>query len=363
VEFFGLLADKLDPRVVVSNNSEWGDTYYTNAPHPLAGRFAPDNVEAVEFCIGGEYRGGLLFGMVAEFSRFMHDRIEHHAKNGVNGVVQRHLQWRNIFNEPDFETFYALAWDRDASPELIWQRWADATFGKTVGPRVVEILRDGTRAMAGSMYVNGVVLTSHHLFPESLERIRHLVVDRGAVMTEQGMERIAATPENIARLVREKDEAIALNAAILRRIERLRPDLPEQHYVALKLSFGLMYELALVYRELTELFWRYLRWEGTPSEIEREFQRQDILPVLDRFRAAAARLRERVPGLWCRDLFRALGTDPSLWVRPESFVWGAIDFENGFPHDCLERIANDLDRELNVEAASLWGYFPRPATY
>jgi hypothetical protein len=361
-QIFGPLAGRLDPRVVVSNNSEWGDTYYTNAPHPLAGRFAPHNAEVVEHCIGGEYRGGLLFGMVCAFSQFMHDRIELHADHGVTGIAQRHLQWRNIFNEPDFQTFYALGWDCDASPELIWQRWAEASYGKTVGPQVVEILRDGTRAMAGSMYLNGVVLTSHHLFPESLERMRHLVADRGAKMTEGGLERIAPTPENLRRAIAEKDAAIALLGAILRRIERLRPGLPAAHHRALELSFGLMYELALVYRELAELFLRYLRWAATLSEVDRELQRRDIAPLVGRLRTATARLRERVPALWRPELFEALGTDRALWERPESFIWGTLDFENGFPFDCLERIADDLDRAVDVEAASLWGYFPTPAT-
>lgn len=361
--FFGPLVGRLDPRVVISNNSEWGDTYYTNAPHPLAGRFAPRNTEAVEFCIGGEYRGGLLFGMVAAFSQFMHDRIDHHARNGVNGLAQRHLQWRNIVNEPDFRTFYALAWDRNASPELIWQRWAEETYGKMVGPQVVEILRDGTRSMAGSMYVNGVVLTSHHLFPESLERMRHLVVDRGAKMTEGGMDKVAPTAANLRKIEGEKDVAIALATDILERIERLRPELPEQHYRALTLAFGLQYELALIYRELVVLFWRYLRWTQTLSEVEREFQRQDLLPLLHGYRAAISRLRERVPKLWCPELFQALGTDRAMWERPQSYIWGTLDFETGFPFDCLERIADDLERAVNVEPASLWGYFPRLAGY
>jgi hypothetical protein len=70
-----------------------------------------------------------------------------------------------------------------------------------------------------------------------------------------------------------------------------------------------------------------------------------------------------VPGLWCPALFEALGTDQAMWQRPESFIWGTLDFEKAFPYDCLERIADDLDRALDVEAGSLWGYFPRPATY
>jgi hypothetical protein len=350
-EIFGPLAGRLDPRVIVANKSQWGDMYLGNAYHPLAGQFTPANQEAIEFCLGGEYRGGLRWGMLAPISEYVRDRMQHYGALGVDGMAQRHIDWHNDFTVPEFETFYALAWDRTASPELIWQRWATRTFGPEAGPRVVEIVRDGTRAMLGSMYVQGVSITSHHLFPECLERMRHLVVDRSAKLVDNGLAKIAPTAENVERIVAEKDEAIALCAAILERIERLRPLLPERSSEALRLSFGLMYELALVYRELAELFWRYLRWSATLSEVDREFQRMDLLPIVARFRQAIGRLRERVPSLWCPALFEALGTPAASWR--------AIDFASEFPYSYLDQIADDVERELDVVPGSLWAYFPR----
>ncbi|MBI2940649.1 MAG: hypothetical protein HYY04_09455 [Chloroflexi bacterium] len=340
-EFFAPLAGRLDRRVIVCNKAQYGDMYYGNAPHPLAGRYVPHNAEAIEFCLGGEYRAGLRWGTLAPISPFIEERVQLYADRGVDGLYQRHLDWQNHFNAPDFETFFALAWDRTASPERIWQRWAERTYGAEVGPRVVEILRDGTRVMEKAMYVRGVALGSHTLFPESLERMRHLTVNRSAKLVDGGMERIAPTRENVQRIVAEKDEAIALSHRVLARVEGLRPDLPDKHYRALHLSFNLQHELALVYRELAELFWRYLRWEHTLSEVEREFQREDLLPLLPRFRAAISRLRERVPRFWRPELFEALGTDPA--------TWSAIDFSHGFPYGYLDQIAIDLERQLDVD--------------
>src|SRR5205823_2612888 len=115
---------------------------------------------------------------------------------------------------------YGLAGDLAASPDLIWQRWAAATYGPEVGPQVVRILHDGTRVMAGSVYVRqAAFIAGPGPFPEGLERVRHLGIDRSAKSVDGGEERVAPTRENLRRVVEEKDAAIALSERILARIE------------------------------------------------------------------------------------------------------------------------------------------------
>jgi len=353
--FFGPLAGRLDPRVSIVNKAQEGDMCYGNALTRLAGCFEPRNTEGVEFCLGGEYRAGLGWGTLAPISQYVQDRIEIYAERGVTGVLQRHLDWANRFTRPEFEAFYALAWDLRASPEAIWQRWALGHFGAEVGPRVLELLGDATRVMEGALYVRGVALTSHSLFGENLQRARHLMVDRSAKSVDGGLERVAPTAENVRRIDAEKDAAVALSSRILDRLERLRQELPEEDYEALFLSFNMQHELALAYRALAAVLWRFLRWEATLSEVEREFQRQDLGPAIESLRAVVRRLRERIPLFWGPHLFAALGTDPVTASQDH--------FRGEFPFHYLDTIADDVEREIGVAQGSYWGYYPRPVEY
>jgi hypothetical protein len=206
--------------------------------------------------------------------------------------------------------------------------------------------------MEKAFYVQGVSFTSHHLLGENLERVRHLVFDRSAKSTNGGLDRLAPTVENIERILDEKDEAIALSTSILQRVAALANMLPAQDFAALSDSLHLQHEMALIYRQLAEVFWRYLRWEHTLSEVDREFQRQDLVLALECLRAGAGRLRRQAPEFWHARLFENLGTAP--------VVWSHFDFAHDFPYAYVHRIADDVEKRIQVDAGSLWGYYPRP---
>jgi len=269
-------------------------------------------------------------------------------------------------NAVDFEVFYALAWDLTASPEAIWQAWAERSFGADAGPVVAEILKDATRVMEKAFYVQGVSFTSHHLLGENLERVRHLVFDRSAKSVDGGLERLEPTPGNIRRILAEKDQAVFLSEDILRRTAALQGRLPEQDFQALAQSLHLQHEMTLMYRQLAEVFWRYLRWEHTLSEVDREFQRQDLTTALERFGTIVARARLEVPKYYNAHLFRSLGTAPAVWAAidrslgMEPAATAELALDQTFPFDYLDRIGSDIEKRINVEPGSLWGYYPRP---
>jgi hypothetical protein len=291
--------------------------------------------------------------MLASVTELLTDRMHYYHQLGVPAMFERHLPWRNTFNEADFDVFYALSWDLDASPEQIWQAWAARQYGVSAGPEVVALLRMGTRVMEKAFYVRGVSFTSHHLFGESLERLRHLTFDRSAASVSGGRTRMTPTPENIRLILEEKDEAVNISERLLVRLEKLESRIPANDHQTLMSAFRLQHEMALIYRAIARVFWPYLKWAATLSEVEREFQRQDLLPKLGEFREAVSRLRQRTPLYWNQALFSGLGTEMEMIKT--------IDFENGFPYAYLDRIADDIERDITVEKASLWGYFPRPA--
>jgi hypothetical protein len=289
---------------------------------------------------------------VARHSEYVAERARAFRARGASGLIQRHLDWRNELTAAEFDAFYSLAWDVDASVEAVWARWAVETYGLEAGPAVLELLSDATRVVASSMYVRGVSLGGFRLFPEGLQRLRHLTIDRSARSVPGGLDLIRPTEENIRLIVEEKDRAVELASSMLRRVERLSGQIPARHHRALSQSIGLQYELSLVYRSLAELFWRFLAWEATLSEVEREWQREDLLCLLADFGGVVDRFRGRVPELWNAALFKALGTAPARWRD--------LRFDTGLPVANLDAIALDIERELDVQPASMWGYVPAP---
>jgi hypothetical protein len=347
-QFFLPLAGHLPQRVIVGTKAQYGDMYYENAIHPLAGTF-PGNDEAIEFCLGGEYRAGLQWGTVAPIVEDVARRARQHARLGCTGLWMRHIEWRNRLNEIDFAAFGVLAWNPYALTEPVWTRWAERRFGPA-GPDVVGILRGCTEVMSQSLYAHGVSLTHWAVFPESLQRLRHLTMDRSAQATEDGYARVAPTWENHARMLAEKDRAISRADELLGNLERIQSELAPRDYEALHRSLSIQRELARVFRGLTDCFWRYLIWERTLSEVEREWQRDALLAALTKWRETIAGARETVGEQYDRCLFETLGTRSGVWQparRPQGYY---------FEH--LDQICCDIEERIDVEPASVWGYYP-----
>jgi hypothetical protein len=183
-----------------------------------------------------------------------------------------------------------------------------------------------------------------------LQRLRHLTMDRSAQATEDGYARVAPTWENLARMLAEKDAAIARASELLDTLEGLRSELATDDYEALRRGLAIQRELACAFRGLTDCFWRYLIWERTLSEVEREWQRDALLVALAEWYRTIASAREAVGKHYDGGLFEALGTRPEVWqrgYRPQGYY---------FEH--LDQIRRDIEERIDVEPASVWGYYP-----
>jgi hypothetical protein len=347
--FFKPLAGELSPRVILGTKAQYGDMYYGNAIHPLAGAF-PGYDEMIEYCLGGEYRAGLRWGVTAPVADdYIARRAREHARRGCTGMSMRHLAWRSRLNEIDFLVFGALAWDPYASIEPIWERWARGRFG-AVGPEMIELLRGATEVMSKTLYAHGVSLTHWAVFPENLQRLRHLTMDRSAQAVEDGFRRIAPTRTNLEYLMAEKDQAIRRAEQLLRNLEGIKEQLTVQDYEALRRGLIILRELGHLFRGLVNCFWRYLIWERTLSEVRREWQRDELLAALAEWREAISAARPVLAQVYGPELFEALGVRPTIYqeaIRPE-----------GYYLEYLEQIANDIEGRINVEPASVWGYYP-----
>lgn len=347
--FFLPLVDKLPPRVLIGTKAQYGDMYYGNAIHPLAGAF-PNNDEIIEYCLAGEYRAGLGWGTTAPVFDDLAVRARRHARLGCSGIWMRHVSWKNRLNEVDFRVFGDLAWDPFSPVEPTVLQWARRRFGDR-GPEVIGLFRGCTEVMSKALYARGVSLTHWAVFPENLQRLRHLTMDRSAQATEEGFLRLRPTEENLQLLLAEKDEAIARAGELLSALEDLRPDLSPKDYEALRCSLLIQQQLAHLFKGLVDCFWRYLIWERTLSEVEREWQRDELISALDGWKATIGKARAVLSEQYAPALFRALGT-------PET-TWRAGFREEGYYLKHLDQIHQDIVDRISVKPASVWGYYPR----
>jgi hypothetical protein len=153
-------------------------------------------------------------------------------------------------------------------------------------------------------------------------------------------------------MLREKDEAVYRADELLDIVERIAAGLAAQDYGALRRSLTLQRELARVFRGLVDCFWRYLIWERTLSEVEREWQRDDLVVALANWKDVVVQARPVIDQNYDAGLFEALGTRTEVWQdawRPE-----------GYYLEHLDQIHRDIVARIDVEPASVWGYYPRP---
>ena len=95
----------------------------------------------------------------------------------------------------------------------------------------------GFEVMRKSLYADGINFTNWALFIESVNRTRHIMMDRSAKMADRGLERVAPSSANVARLIAEKEEAFQLAQQGLTLVEGARGTLSPRHVEGLRASF------------------------------------------------------------------------------------------------------------------------------
>jgi len=357
-EIFGPLAGKLPTSVVIHNNAQYGDFYLFNALTPLIGAF-PGNAETYELDPGGEYHGG-FFGLQPTLSRYMDARIKAYAARGVTNISLRNHQYKTDFSDLDWYVGSQLAWDYKEDVERLRTTWARRNFGDEGGPAVLQLMDLQFDVMRKSLYADGINFTNWALFIESVNRTRHIMMDRSAKMAERGLERMAPTPANIARLVAEKDEAFQLAQQGLMLVDKARGTLSPRHLEGLRASFSLARELTRIYRPELEALMLYFQWEGTLSEVDRERLRAPVLAAVARTRAAVQEAEKNLSAINARDMCENLGMDwpafkSNKGLFSQDLAVTAMDKNLALPYAL--QLADDIEKQMNYVPASVFGYY------
>jgi hypothetical protein len=357
-EIFGPLAGKLPKSVVIHNNAQYGDFYLFNSLTPLIGAF-PGNDETYEFDPGGEYHGG-FFGLQPTLSRYMDERVKAYAARGVTNFSLRNHQYRTDFTDLDWYVGSQLSWNYKADVEGLRKTWARRNFGDEGGPLVLQLMDIGFDVMRKSLYADGINFTNWALFIESVNRTRHIMMDRSAKMADRGLERMAPTPANIARLIAEKDEAFQLARQGLMLVDQARGKLSPRHLEALRASFTLARELTRIYRPELEALMLYFQWQGTLSDVDRERLRTPVLSAVARTRIAVKEAEKTLSAINAREMCENLGMDwrafkSNKGLFSQDLAVTAMDKNLALPYAL--QLMDDIEKQMDYVPASVFGYY------
>lgn len=191
------------------------------------------------------------------------------ALNGGDGVCLYAGGYKNadyealddVMNSINIYAWRQLTWNPDDDVEAIWREWAQPLYGKgaetmakalalTETPAVVAFSPLGLGTYTESRYDSNVVRREDHLRYTN----RHYL--------PEGQEVLAPTKENIERVIKEKDDALATMDAIDALVERYRSSLnmagaepPYMEEIATRMEW--LRTTLVVAKALDGALWRY----------------------------------------------------------------------------------------------------------
>jgi hypothetical protein len=292
-EWLSYLAKELPPDIIVRHREEPIDFLLGNPPTFLMGKFG-DRLEVIDLDAYGEYRGGVL-GLPSCIPEHFQSRMKSALRLGVKGVG---IGAGYGLNEVNLQAFYKLAWNVDYPLESIWREWAVGRFGEEAADKIIELAKLSDEVILKSFYVNGLNVNAHYyVFPQSIQRWRYLMIDFSAKFMRDGYERARPTFENLEKIVAEKEEAIELCKKMIDILEEVKPNLKQEDYASLKKTLELELEVVKTWRWLAEAVFRYLIFETTLSEVDREMMRDEIVAAVESCRLQIEKLKQVMSNL------------------------------------------------------------------
>jgi hypothetical protein len=284
-EYYRDLADHLPATATIQVNAMWSDQFITHPPHPLIGAYPGDRT-LIDFDLWGEYWG---WGEIpCCLASYLSERMNYCYDRGVTRYWGR-VSWAFIddlyngtLNEVNYVLLARLLWDRRADVGQVVRSWAARRFGQDAAEGIVDLMSLTWEIVRHMMYADDMLINSHSHPPESLTRFRYLMRDFSAAFFEDGAERSRITPENIARWLAEKQQAIQECERAVEILAELEPCLaPEQHR-ELYATFYDVLQTAHVWYHLCDAVWKYELMCREESELIRPGMRAQIVDAIDR---------------------------------------------------------------------------------
>ena len=144
-------------------------------------------------------------------------------------------------NSVNIHVWRQLSWNPQDDVEKLWREWAVPRHGANA-EKVIAAMKASERAAVAAFSPLGLGAPTESFFARTAERRESLLRYTNRYFLPEGRAALAPTRENIARVIAEKDAAIAA-------IDRVLPTHPER--------FGWLRAQLLVSRALDGALWRY----------------------------------------------------------------------------------------------------------
>jgi len=132
----------------------------------------------------------------------------------------------------------ALAHNPEADLESVTAKYLQQRYGRKLPAELATLLLDTEDVAAGMRNIRGVRCSG-----TSFARLYHSLLRYGP-MYRDWRTRLAPTPANVARIIREKDAVVAHAAGMVERIEALAGKLPRRAAAEFRLCFGNLLKMA-----------------------------------------------------------------------------------------------------------------------
>ena len=154
-----------------------------------------------------------------------------------------YLALSDNLNSVNIHIWRQLSWNPNDDVEALWREWAEPRHGANAG-KVIAAMKASERAAVAAFSPLGLGAPTESFFARTAERRESLLRYTNRYFLPEGRAALAPTKENIARVIAEKDAAIAAIDAVLPADSK---------------RFGWLRAHLVVSRALDGALWRYFR--------------------------------------------------------------------------------------------------------
>jgi hypothetical protein len=262
--------------VIVSSFATEGDFNITHPLNPVIGTRGPQDLANV--LVWPEYRGdGVVPAWLVDWMATSFPAYRKQGATGFTAVdVHPHLRERDIIQGAELYAFGELTWDGTKTAHQVASDYCRQAFGAQAAPFISAALRKSSEVISKTLYLPCGARFSGHSHIENDLRVmwdvytlydsapffltqpqRAQIIQAGppyASRIEATLPGLAFTTDNIASILRQKDEAVAGAEWMIAQAELAKPYLSATDYEQLRTRFEWLMNYARLFRGVARAF-------------------------------------------------------------------------------------------------------------
>lgn len=233
--------------------------------------------QIVEFDLGHEFTGLSTIPYIN--IGYLKKHLDYDLSKGVVGAVVRveRLKWRCVDtpNQANIDVFTQMLLDPAADPHKLYRKWLADRYGAGAVDHLYAAFIKTFDIVNKGLFVLGFWVSRHSTLPDygyataSLRRRSTAKWDPSVKDVEQAL--LSPTPETVAKIRAEKQEALVLADQAIEDIERARPALRPEDYARLSDLFRREKAMVVVWQAAMDVIFGISIYNSTRAESDRKF--------------------------------------------------------------------------------------------